>query len=604
MSNSSENREPSESINSTERSPRNASIDSIEKRTLPLIEAVVNGTATEVQTEDLEALVSQHPEALSFYAEYLNIHSVLRRRYLAGDLPEMDGELLTTTEVTHAGELFGMGRRSFGSSRGPRLWLVAALAASLVGVGLFFAKRGSVEESGAAQLARQETSSALENENRESSAAERAAQASRNGVAVLTKLVDAQWETDAAGLQLGKPLSLGTLNLASGHAQIEFYCGATVILEGPASFDLLATDRGYCHYGKLRAHVPARAKGFTIGTAKGEVIDLGTEFGLSVSADGPSELHVIDGEVDFRAAGANEQTFAEQLRLLGGEAVRLVNAGNPQRIDSQRNRFVGPAELAELADNRQGRHYQRWQDYCQQLQADPSLVAHYTFEEGDGWGRTLVNHAPDSDKSTHGAIVGCDWTRGRWPLKQALRFADASHRVRVNLPGTFDSLTLATWIKIETFDRGRPIALLHPETEQARFVHWSIDRIPTGGLMHFAETTNTTRMMKDRQHYSSVRRALKQSDVGQWVCLSTVFDSDERLVKHYCNGRLIGTQEIKNLRPLSVGLCDLGNWPYSEWAKDTKFEVQNLNGLMGEFVVLGRAMSAGEVSEYYQAGRP
>lgn len=604
MSNSPENRKPSESIGPTERSPRNASIEAIEKRTLPLIEAVVNGTATEAQTEDLEALVSQHPEALSFYAEYLNIHSALRRRYLAGDLPKVDDALLTTAEVTLASELAGMRRRSVGGSRMAWAWVAAALAASVVGVGLFVANRGSVDGTSSDQVASQETPSITSSESSEGTPAERAAQASRNGVAVLTKLVDAQWETDAAGLQLGKPLSLGTLKLASGHAQIEFYCGATVILEGPASFDLLATDRGFCHFGKLRAHVPARAKGFTIGTAKGEVIDLGTEFGLSVSVKGPSELHVIDGEVDFRAAGSEERSFAEELRLLGGEAVRLMNAGNLQRMDSQQNRFVGPAELAELADSRQGRHYRRWQNYCQQIQADPSLVGHYTFEEGDGWGRTLVNHAPNSDKSTYGAIVGCDWTRGRWPMKQALRFADASHRVRVNLPGTFDSLTLATWIKIETFDQGRPIALLHPETEQDRFVHWSIDRTPTGGLMHFAETSNTTGMMKDRQHYSSVRHALRQNDVGQWVCLSTVFDSDERLVKHYRDGRLVATKEIKNLRPLGVGLCDLGNWPYSEWAKDTKFEVQNLNGLMGEFVVLGRAMNEDEVREYYEAGKP
>ncbi|MEQ8838501.1 MAG: LamG-like jellyroll fold domain-containing protein, partial [Lacipirellulaceae bacterium] len=299
-----------------------------------------------------------------------------------------------------------------------------------------------------------------------------------------------------------------------------------------------------------------------------------------------------------------EATLVEKLRLLGGEALLLAGEGVPQRMNSEQNRFVGPAQLAELADSRQGRHYQRWQNYCQQIQADPSLVAHYTFEEGEGWGRTLVNHAPTSDKSTYGAIVGCDWTRGRWPMKQALRFADASHRVRVNLPGAFDSLTLASWIKIETFYKERPISLLHPETNQERFVHWSIDRVPTGGLMHFAETTNTTGSIKDRKHYSSVRHAISQSDLGQWVCLSTVVDSDQGTVSHYCDGRLVGTQPIKEMRQLGIGVCDLGNWPYSEWAKDTKFEVQNLNGLMGEFLVLGRAMDEREVRQYYEAGKP
>ncbi|MEQ8208829.1 MAG: LamG-like jellyroll fold domain-containing protein [Lacipirellulaceae bacterium] len=601
MSNPFENVDPTESARPRSNPPANA--HAIEKRVLPLIEAIVNGSASDAELASLEELLAQHPAALRYYTEYVNVHSALRRRYLAGDLPKVEDDLLTAAEVTLASELAGISGQRDNKTRMGWQIIAAALAASLVAVSLFLTNRDSASQADSSKQEKAATSPSP-TQKREGSAAERAAQASRNGVAVLTKLVDAQWETDAAGLQVGKPLSSGTLKLASGHVQIEFYCGATVILEGPASFDLLTTDRGFFHYGKLRAHVPARAKGFTIGTDKGDVIDLGTEFGLSVSTDGPSELHVIDGEVDFQAAVSEEATLVEKLRLLGGEALLLAGEGVPQRMNSEQNRFVGPAQLAELADSRQGRHYQRWQNYCQQIQADPSLVAHYTFEEGEGWGRTLVNHAPTSDKSTYGAIVGCDWTRGRWPMKQALRFADASHRVRVNLPGAFDSLTLASWIKIETFYKERPISLLHPETNQERFVHWSIDRVPTGGLMHFAETTNTTGSIKDRKHYSSVRHAISQSDIGQWVCLSTVVDSDQGTVSHYCDGRLVGTQPIKEMRQLGIGVCDLGNWPYSEWAKDTKFEVQNLNGLMGEFLVLGRAMDEREVRQYYEAGKP
>ena len=41
-------------------------------------------------------------------------------------------------------------------------------------------------------------------------------------------------------------------HLKSGHAQIEFYSGARVILEGPAEFELISRTEAFCKRGKLR----------------------------------------------------------------------------------------------------------------------------------------------------------------------------------------------------------------------------------------------------------------------------------------------------------------------------------------------------------------
>jgi hypothetical protein len=37
--------------------------------------------------------------------------------------------------------------------------------------------------------------------------------------------------------------------------------------KGPAEFELLATDRGFCHYGKLRAKLSPQSRGFMVSTA-------------------------------------------------------------------------------------------------------------------------------------------------------------------------------------------------------------------------------------------------------------------------------------------------------------------------------------------------
>ena len=72
----------------------------------------------------------------------------------------------------------------------------------------------------------------------------------------------------------------------------------------------------------------------------------------------------------------------------------------------------------------------------------------------------------------------------------------------------------------------------------------------------------------------------------------------------FCNGEQLDSMPIKVARPIGIGKSDLGNWPYKEWAKGTKWEVRHLDGAMDEFFILGRAMQADEVQAHYSSGRP
>ena len=103
--------------------------------------------------------------------------------------------------------------------------------------------------------------------------------ASSKNIATLTRGAGVVWEDPAGSAEIGSPLAPGRLRLKSGAVQIEFYDGARVIVEGPASFELVSSGEARLISGKLSARVPVPAHGFKVTTPDATVTDLGTEFG-------------------------------------------------------------------------------------------------------------------------------------------------------------------------------------------------------------------------------------------------------------------------------------------------------------------------------------
>src|SRR5262249_41050649 len=116
-------------------------------------------------------------------------------------------------------------------------------------------------------------------------------------------LVNAQNCAWADGVEPAGNMHAGNvLQIERGLAEIRFQCGARVVLEGPASLELLSERSARLLRGKLTARVSAPAVGFEIVSPQGKVIDLGTEFGVAVSARGATEVYVFQGKVEAHAA--------------------------------------------------------------------------------------------------------------------------------------------------------------------------------------------------------------------------------------------------------------------------------------------------------------
>ena len=133
-----------------------------------------------------------------------------------------------------------------------------------------------------------------------------------------------------------------TVAIDEGIVEVEFASGATVILEGPATLEVVSADAGVLHRGRLRSIVPPEAFGFSIASRKKTIVDLGTEFGLEVDKGGATEVHVFDGEVEvFDVADSSGKA---QL-VAAGEALRFEQTGESSVLLADASFFVGKKSL-------------------------------------------------------------------------------------------------------------------------------------------------------------------------------------------------------------------------------------------------------------------
>lgn len=129
----------------------------------------------------------------------------------------------------------------------------------------------------------------------------------------------------AGGQRAGDRLDSGLVELAEGESIIKFDKGTEARIKGPAVLDLRSPDEVFLMSGELRVLVPGPAIGFTVVTPMARVIDLGTEFEVSVAPTGTTEALVHQGAVEFLPVRTGE---------VPGKSIELTAAGLNQAISS------------------------------------------------------------------------------------------------------------------------------------------------------------------------------------------------------------------------------------------------------------------------------
>ena len=414
--------------------------------------------------------------------------------------------------------------------------------------------------------------------------------ATSKAVAMLNRVVDAQWNAASEAPRLGAPLEPGSLRLQSGLAQIVFYSGARVVIEGPAEFQIISPTESSFRNGKLIAEVPPQARGFRVGTPQMNVTDLGTAFGLDVKEQ-RTELHVFKGSVEFQAtAGATKQTLKE------GAAAVTEKSRAPTLSTADPKAFASLFDLQFKSSAAEVLRHEEWRAASRQLDDDSSLLVHFDFEQTDTPDWRLRNASRRKNAASDGTIVGCQWTEGRWPDKHALEFRSVNDRVRLDVSGDYESLTLAAWVRVQGLDR-QVNSIFMSDGFEAGTVHWSVRH---DGVLAFTVIGSEPRQFQ----ICTSPPALTLNQFGLWVHLAVVLDGDAKEVVQYLNGVPVGDRVLNIKPPFRVGAAELGNWNANGFPKNDPFMIRNFGGAMDEFCLFGRALTAEEIRALYAQGRP
>ena len=409
-------------------------------------------------------------------------------------------------------------------------------------------------------------------------------------VAMLNRTVDVEWRPGTPMPRQGAPLEPGWLRLESGLAQIVFYSGARIAIQGPAELEIVSPNEANLPAGRLTAEVPPQARGFRVGTPRMKVRDLGTTFGLAVT-DRQTALHVFKGAVELLPSGNGAR---QELRE--GEGAVAEGVAPPRSIAASRTAFVALFDLQSRSLAAESMRYDQWRAASARLSDDPSLLLHLDFETGAASDWRLRNLGRPGGSVPDATIVGCQSIKGRWPEKRALEFQNVSDRVRLSVPGEFESLTLAAWVRVQGLDR-KINSLFMCDGFAPGTVHWLIRNDGALGLTVIGSDP------RDHQIVASPP-VLTVDRFGQWLHLAVVLDGDGRRVVHYINGRPVGERALRIEPPFRLGATELGNWNARGFPGDDPFLIRNFSGAMDEFLLFGRALGAGEIHGLYADGEP
>lgn len=420
------------------------------------------------------------------------------------------------------------------------------------------------------------------------------------GFAVVRRLFDPAWPASASPRHEGDTLGNEAFRLTSGTAEIQFYSGATMTVQGPATITLKSAWEAACGEGVVRMQVPPAARGFKLQAPTTEIVDLGTEFGLEVR-EGKSHVEVFKGEIAL-----HHQQEAERL-VKQGAAWGLPARGAAAPAKTGLVAFPDLGQLGSQAQAQVRADFDRWQSHRDTLAQDPNLIAYYTFDRGAP-GALIPNLTVPRNAELDGAAVLAEPVAGRWPgLKSALEFHRPGSRVRVNIPGEFHAFSFACWVRIDSLDRWYN-ALFMGDGYETGEPHW---QIRNDGKMMLSVMVDDTRPNPGSPNDAGFHRVYFSPPMwdismsGQWLHLASVFDPATRAVSHYVNGERISRQVIEDrffIKTLRIGNAEIGNWgqPFRE---EPTFAIRNLNGRMDELAIFKVALSDDDVRQLYKASR-
>lgn len=209
---------------------------------------------------------------------------------------------------------------------------------------------------------------------------------------------------------IGHDFSRGDIEFNQGYSEITLSNGVVLVLEAPVKLRLESADQVILSAGKLVARVPHNAIGFRIDTPSSEIVDLGTEFGVEVAANGESQVHVLDGEVKARANNLQHYQHAKKdqalafnlkhevtsIKSIAGDFMRVLPGKSAQDPDFLHWSF-DEKQQQQFPSNGKGIYGQQFAAIDQSANSAPVATTQGVFGQGitfDGEGNWLKTNFP------------------------------------------------------------------------------------------------------------------------------------------------------------------------------------------------------------------
>lgn len=582
-----------------------------------LIDRVLEGTLGDAQASRLAALLADSPAAVQRYAEALDTHTALCEIYPGGyfDMAASDEQKFQPACRTSQGASL---ETSF-SSRSVRPWsaafdwTIALTAVFCVGsIGYLIGQHDSRLPSSA-----KTTASSAPADSKAGSRSEWAIAQPENqsqgfpfettlaGHGILRQALDIVWPAGLPSYREGGLLGPGSFKFESGIAVLDFFSGATMVVKGPAHLDIESDWAVAVHEGKLEATVPPAAQGFVIKAAGTEIIDLGTQFALDISAD-KAQVAVLDGEVMLRG-----NRFADD-RLLTGDQVALG------LLPVERNFVTSVPRLADVVSRKETisqKRFHQYRRFIDKLAADPRLIAFYPPRR-DIPNRLLPNVAGAALAGNAQLIGPVEIVSGRFPAESVgLGFRRPGSRARMKLDGTFSAYSFLCWAKIDSLPH-RYNALFLADGYENGEPHW---QIRSDGRLMFSVMVDEDRELvyptgpkkqpihdAGFHHVYFTKPIWNNSLAGCWLHLAAVYDPGSRQVAQYINGEEVAREAITSeflIRDLRIGAAEIGNWG-QPFRTSPDFAVRNLDGVIDEMLIFDKPLSQNEILNLFRQGKP
>ncbi len=528
-----------------------------------IVAAICHGAADDAQCRSLNQLLRADAAALDAYILRVEIHARL--------LSDADLFVARAAEAPPLSQARGSGRPSPAPASGPlpasrRIWFWGAgIAALLVLAALGWWQTVTLEEP-------------------------RNLDAVSRAVAMLDRSVRAQGGAAGAKPLSGDPLDPGWLRLEAGLAQVVFYKGSRMVVEGPAEFQMITPSHVKIRNGRMTVEIPAQSTAFRIDTPHATLGGLGGSVGLEVAKE-ETTAQVFEGEIQFQAARSDKARA-----LTGGAGVIVSDSSTATPIASDPATFAALFAINAESSEALAARVSSWESAGKRLNGDPTLLTRLDFHQLEASRWKLKNLSQRGTAPDYAAIVGCQWGEGRWPGKRSLEFQNVNDRVRVDVDGEYGALTLAAWVRVQGLDRELN-ALFTSDGFDAGTIHWLIRDDGVLGL---------TVVGAGDWNYQIIASppVVTLNRLGTWIHLAVTLDGESGQASHYLNGRAAHSEALAIKPPYRIGPAELGNWSARGFPKEDPFMIRNFSGAMDEFCLFGRALDAKEIQRLYDEGRP